>query len=99
MKAVKLKLGIRVDSGVMYRVYQNHAQGPLTLEVTSLDRFYNLPLMKNLRHTFLKSCKGYKVEIWYTHGQWVDVLCKPESGQGLITFKDLYSLIGFTICH
>ena len=31
----------------MYCVYQNQGQGPLTLGVTSLDRFYNLLLMKN----------------------------------------------------
>ena len=23
--------------------------------------------MKNIRHTFLKNCKGYKIETWYTH--------------------------------
>ena len=50
------------------------------LLVTSLHRFDNLPLMKNFHHIFLKNCKGYKVETWYKHGQWVDVLCIPESG-------------------
>ena len=47
---------------------------------TSLDRFYNLPLMKNFHHTFLKYFKCNKVETWYTHGQWVDVSCIQESG-------------------
>ena len=68
----------------MYHVYQNQGQGPITLRVTSLDMFYNLPFMK-IFHTFLKNCKGYKVETWYTHGQWVDVSCILESGQGSIT--------------
>ena len=79
MKAVKLKLGTHMDTGLMYRVYQNQGQGPIT-RVTSLDRFYNLPFTKNFGHTFPKNCKGYKVETWYTNGQWADVLCIPESG-------------------
>ena len=66
MKAVKFKLDTHMDSGLMmYCVYQNQSQGPITLGVTSLDRFYNLPLMKNFHHTFLKNCKGFKVETWY----------------------------------
>ena len=64
----------------MYHMYQNQGQGPITLRVTSLHRFYNLPLMKNFRHTLLKNCKGNKVETCYTHGQWADVACIPESG-------------------
>ena len=32
------------------------------------------------RRTFLNYCKGYKVETCYTHTQWVDVSCIPESG-------------------
>ena len=35
--------------------------------------------MKNFCHTFLKNYKDYKVETWYTYGQWADVLCIPES--------------------
>ena len=79
MKAVKLKLGTNMDNGLMYCVYQKHGQELITLGVTSLDRFYNLPLMKNFHHIFLKNCKGYKGETWYTHGQWVDILCMLES--------------------
>ena len=30
MKAVKLKLGTHMDSGLMYRVYQNQCQWPIT---------------------------------------------------------------------
>ena len=35
---------------------------------------------KNFIHTFLRDYKAYKVETWYTRGQWVDVSCIPESG-------------------
>ena len=66
MKALKLKLGTRMDSGLLYCVYQNQAQGPITLGVSSLDRFYKFPLTKNFCHFFLKNCKGNKVETWYT---------------------------------
>ena len=31
MKAVKLKHGTHMDSGLMYFVYQNQGQGPITL--------------------------------------------------------------------
>ena len=79
MKAVKLKLGTHMDSGLMYRVYQNQGQRPVTPRVTPLHRFYNLPLMKNFRHILLKNCKGYTVETWYTHGQWAVIMCLPES--------------------
>ena len=68
MKVVKLKLGTHMENGLMYRVYQNQGQEFIILRVTSLDKFYNLPLMKNFCHIFLKNCKGYKIETWYTHG-------------------------------
>ena len=42
-----------MESGLMYHVYQNQGQGP----ITPLDRFYNLPLMKNFQLAFLKNCK------------------------------------------
>ena len=58
----------------MLCVYQN-------LGVKSLDRFYKVPLMKHFCYTFLKNCKGKNFETWYTHGEWVDVSCIPESGQ------------------
>ena len=43
MKAVTLKLGTHMDKWLMYSVYQNQHQGSITLRVTYLDRFYNLP--------------------------------------------------------
>ena len=48
------------------------------------------PHQTNFRHTFLKNCKGYKVETVplanYTHTQWADVLYILESGQGPMVF-------------
>ena len=46
MKVVKLKLGTNMENGLMYRVYWNQGQRPITLGVTSFDRFYSLPFMK-----------------------------------------------------
>ena len=80
MKALKLKLDTCIDSGLLYYVYQNQGQGPITLEVTSHDRFYKFPFMKNSCHTFSKNCKGNKVETWFTHEKWADVWCIPDSG-------------------
>ena len=69
MKAGKLKIGMHLDNGLMYCVYENQGQRPITLGVTSHDRFYSLPFMKHFGHTLLKNCKGYKVKTWYTYGQ------------------------------
>ena len=38
-KVTKLKPGTHMESGLMYPVYQNQGQGPLTHVVKSLDRF------------------------------------------------------------
>ena len=46
MIALKLEHGAHMDSGLLYHIYQNLGQGPITLGATSLDRLYNLPLMK-----------------------------------------------------
>ena len=56
------------------RVYQNQGQGPITIGVKSLDRFYKFPLMKKNCHTILKNYKATNNE------QGVDVLCIPQSG-------------------
>ena len=66
MQAVKLKLNTHMDIGLMYGVYQNQGQGPITLRVTFLDVFAIKE--KKFHHTFLKNCKCYKVETWYTSG-------------------------------
>ena len=44
-----------MDFGLLHRVYQNQGQGPITLGVTSLDRFYNLPLMKTFVALFSRT--------------------------------------------
>ena len=73
-----LKLGTHVDNGWMYRVYRNQAAAAHS----SLYFFIFLSnfqkLKKNCRH-FLRNCEDYKVETWYTHGQWVGVSCIMES--------------------
>ena len=61
-----LKLDTHMDNWLMYSVYQNQGQG-----LHLLIGFTILPLMKNFCHTFLKNCKGYKVETWYKHGQYI----------------------------
>ena len=75
----RLKLGTHMDSGWLYCVYWNQAA---TIHL-SLYFFIFLSLQfsnKNFRHTFLRNCDAYKVETWYTCGQWVAVSCVPESG-------------------
>ena len=41
-------------------VHQNQGQGPITPGVTSLDRFYNFPLMKN----FVTFSRTVRVQTW-----------------------------------
>ena len=82
--------GTHMDNGLMYCVYQNQGQGPITFElnpvvgfksaINEVDRFNNLLSMKNFRYRFLINYESCKVEIWYTHGQWVVVSCLPEPG-------------------
>ena len=55
MKAIKLKFGVHLDSGLF--IMYTRSQGPITLGVTPLDRFYNFPLMTKNCRTFLKNCK------------------------------------------
>ena len=94
MKARKLKLGINMDNGWMYHAYQNRGQGPITLGVMFLSRFSHLciylSLMKNFHNTFLRNYESQKAETWYKHGQWVDVLCLRNRGQGPITLGVMF---------
>ena len=39
-KVTKLKPGTHMDSWLMYHVYQNQGQGPITHAVKFLDKFY-----------------------------------------------------------
>ena len=98
MKAVKLKLGIHMDNGLVYRVYQNQGKGLITLGVTVLDMFYNFPWIKNFCYRLLKNCESYTFETWCTHGQWTEVSCIPESGPRAYNCQ-LHPIIGFNICH
>ena len=76
-----MKLGTNVNNGmIMYCVYRKQGQGPITLGVTSFDRFYNLPLLKNFRYRFRRNYESCKLKTWYTHGQWAAVSYIPESG-------------------
>ena len=67
IKAVTLKLGTHMDSRLLYSEYENQGHGPITFWVKShpLIGFYEFPLMKNVCRTFLKNCKGNKIETWW----------------------------------
>ena len=75
----RLKLGTLMNNGWVYHVYRNQAAAAYS----SLYFFIFLSLqfsnITNFRHTFLWNCQAWKVETWYTRGQWVDVLCISES--------------------
>ena len=75
----RLKLGTHVDSGQMYCVYRNRAAAPYL----SIYFFSFLSLqfsnIKNFCRTFLRNCEAYKVDTWFTRGQWVDISCTPQS--------------------
>ena len=64
----------------MYCVYWNQASAAyLSLYFVSFLslQFSNI---KIFHHTFFRNCEAWKVDTWYTRGQWADVLCIPESG-------------------
>ena len=68
-----------MDSGQMYRVYQNQAAAAylsLYFFIFLSLQFWNIKIFP---HTFLRNCEAWKVDSWYTRGQWADVLCIPES--------------------
>ena len=44
-----------------------------------LPSFHNLS-NENHSSLFLRNCEAYKIETWYTRGQWADVSFIPESG-------------------
>ena len=78
MKAVKLKLGTHMDSWLLYCVYQNQGQGPITLGGTSLDRFYNYPINEKKNVTlFSRTVRVTKLKPG-THIEWVDVFVCVE---------------------
>ena len=72
----KLKLGLHMDSKLMYHVFLNQAAG-----VNLFLYFFNFLSLKfqNIKFFITLFCKAYKVETWYTHGQRVDLLCTPTT--------------------
>ena len=76
----RLKLCSHVDTGQMYRVYQNQAATIYSSLYFLIFLCLQFSDIKIFRHTFLRNCEAKKVETWYRHGQWADVSCIPESG-------------------
>ena len=64
IRDTRLKPGTHKNSRLMYCVYQNQGQEPITLGVDFLDRFYSLAYMKKFRYRFLRSYESSKVETW-----------------------------------
>ena len=74
MRPTKIILGTHMDKGLMYCVYQNHtatAYSSLYLIFLSLQ-FSNIKIFVTL---FSGIVRLYKVETWYTCGQWVGGCC------------------------
>ena len=72
--------------------------GCCCLFVSLLLQFLSLQFsnIKIFRHTFLRKNKAYKIESWYTHGQWADVSCIHESGCcSLFVLSSLFFLSNF----
>ena len=105
MKVIKLKLGTHMDIGLMYHVYWNQGQGPITLEVTSFHRLYNLPLMKIFITDFFRNHESVK----FKFGKYMDnglmYLVYQSQGQELITLRvtslDMFYHLPFmkNFCH
>ena len=80
MRPRRLKLGTHVDSGQMYRVYQNQAAAAYILPFISSFIVSDFLNIKIFRHPILRNCEAYKIETWYTRRHWAGVSCIPESG-------------------
>ena len=80
VRPIKLTLDTHMDSGWMYRVYRNQAAASYSFLYFFSFLSLQFSNIKIFRHTFLRNCEAYKVDTWYTHGQWVDVSCIPQSG-------------------
>ena len=75
----RLKLGRRVGTGQMYHVYRNQAAAlihPFTSSFFFLSNFQTLKFFVTL---FSGTVRPRRLKL-YTHGQWADVSCIPESG-------------------
>ena len=62
-ESCKLKTGKQMDSGLMYPIYQNQGQGPISLRVTYLDTFYNSAIIeKNFVTLFSRTVRVTKLK-------------------------------------
>ena len=77
-RPTKLKLGSHMDSRLVYHVYLNQAAGAYLFFY-----FFNFLSLKfpNIKFFVILFCEAYKVENWYTYGQWVDLLRTPKYKQ------------------
>ena len=64
----------------MYCVYRNLAAASYSFLYFFIFLSLQFSSFKKFCHTFLRNCEAWKIKTWYTHGQWVDVSCIPESG-------------------
>ena len=80
----KLKLGLHINSRLMYHVYLNRTAG-----VYLFLYFFNFLSLKfqNIKFLVTLFCEAYKVETWYTHGQRVDLLCTPNTSSHFFHFS------------
>ena len=72
----KLKLGLHMNSRLMYHVYLNRAA-----DVYLFLYFFSFLSLKfqNIKFLVTLFYEAYKVETWYTHGQRVALLCTPNT--------------------
>ena len=78
-----------MDSRLMYHVYLNQAAGIYLF----LFFFKFLPLkFQNIKFFVALFCEAYKVETWYTHRQWLDLLLTPNTSSQniLVPFSSFF---------
>ena len=79
VRSRRLKLGTYVDSGLLYRVYQNQVAASylsLYFFIFLELQFSNIKVFVTL---FSRAVRPGR-ETRYTRGQWADISCIPESG-------------------
>ena len=95
-RPTKLKISMHVNSGWMHHVYWNQTAAAYSFLYFFIFLSLHFSNIKHFRHTFLKNYDAYEVETWYTCGQWVDVLCIPESGSCCCLFVPLLLHFSFS---
>ena len=68
-----------MDNGLMCRIYWNQTAAAYSSLYFFIFFFSPIFIHLHFRRTFLRNCWAYKVNTWYTRGQWLDVLCVPKS--------------------